>query len=90
MKKVFDKIILGKEKKPIFDPYLYAWTNTEGQPRTLGQLYTRWRGSDNTNMPLKSLQSEESNMESMFDKSMEMVFITKKNVILSYVQVHFE
>jgi len=63
----------GKEKKPVFDPYLYSWTNTEGQARTMGQLFTKWKGCNIKNMPISEFQSEGTNMDLVLDKMINMV-----------------
>ena len=87
MKKVFCNTIIEKERKPVFDPYLYAWTNTEGHPRTLGQIYSKWKGVDNKNMPVTALNTESNNMELVFDKLIEMVITKEHTGIPSYIQV---
>lgn len=74
----------------MFDPYLYEWSNTEGHPRTLGQLYYKWKDCSSKNIPANVLQPEGSNIEVVLEKAMEMIFDSEDTETPSYIQIKLE
>jgi len=79
---------IGKEKKVVFNPYEFAWTNTEGAPRSLGQLFTKWKGGVSKNMAATDFQSGSANTEAIFDKVLQLV--CSGEAVPSYVQVKLQ
>lgn len=77
------------EKKVMFKPEDFAWTNTEGKPRSLGQHFTNWKKCANKNMMSNEIQPEGGNTEIVLDSLISAVTLGElaKNPI--YIQVKF-
>ena len=75
--------------KPKFKPELFAWTNTEGKPRNMGQFFTAWKKCASKNILYNPLQSNGFNTEIVMDSLLASLLsgqLSKKTV---YVQVRF-
>ena len=71
----------------MFDPYQYPWTNTEGEPRTLGQLYIKWKNGESKNFEVGDPQAEDSGIEVILDRLFQKVLVQELAGTSSYVQV---
>ena len=71
----------------VFNPETFAWTTTDGNPRTLGQFFTIWKKCVNKCMVSTEFEAEGTNMEVILDKLISMLSSGDLTKTASYIQV---
>ena len=71
----------------VFNPEQFAWTNSDGNPRTLGQFFTIWKKCVNKCMVSTEFEAEGTNMEVILDKLFAMLSTGDLAKPTSYIQV---
>ena len=78
-----------KQDKPKFKPEDFAWTNTEGKPRTIGQFFSGWKNSITKNNLFNEHQSEGYETELVLDSLIASVIGGQLSKNKIYIQVRF-
>eukprot|EP00831_Metopus_contortus_P046645 TRINITY_DN374_c0_g1_i5.p1 TRINITY_DN374_c0_g1~~TRINITY_DN374_c0_g1_i5.p1 ORF type:complete len:314 (-),score=80.26 TRINITY_DN374_c0_g1_i5:42-983(-) len=75
--------------KPPFHPEDFYWTNTEGNPRTLGQLFCNWKKCAVKNMQSNEAELEGANLEIVMESLLSSVITGELSKTTVFIQVKF-
>ena len=75
----------GKPLKPKFNPLEFAWTNTEGKPRNLGQFFLAWKNCTSKN--IDQYQDHGDSIEVTLDSLIESLIVGELSKSPIYVQI---
>ena len=77
-----------KEDKPKFNPDDYAWTDTKGKPRNIGQFFSGWKKCTPKNMVF-NLMEPSTKKELVLDSIMPSIISGQLSKTKTYFQVKF-